>query len=318
MPSTTDEPSHFRRVAVLGAGLMGTNIALDFARSGREVTLTDSSAAHLERSRETLRQNLEVLEQHGMLSEPGAAIAARVTPCRSVPDTVCDADLVIEAVSEDLELKQELFGRLDFYSPGHAVLTSNTSSFMPTDIGLRTARQERIAVTHYFNPAHLIPLVELVPGEGTSPDTIDRLQALYRGMGKQPVVVRKERLGFVGNRLQFALLREAMALVEEGVATPADVDAVVRYGFGRRLPVTGVFHTADLAGLDTLLAICRVLFPDLAADTGPRAGLSALVEQGRLGAKTDAGWFDYAPGEADVLRQALFEELIRRSQRADA
>ncbi|MGV3722218.1 MAG: 3-hydroxyacyl-CoA dehydrogenase family protein, partial [Actinomycetota bacterium] len=221
-------------------------------------------------------------------------------------------ELVIEAVSENLELKRALFREIGDYAPKDAVLASNTSSFVPSLLSAAAGRPERFLVAHYWNPAHLIPLVELVPSSETAPEVVEALCALYERLGKKPVVVRKEVLGFIGNRLQFALLREALSLVESGVATPEDIDTVVRSSFGRRLPVTGLFHTADLAGLDVLLAICRVLFPDLAANEAPGPAMSELVAAGRLGAKTDAGWFTYGPGEAEALRATLGAELIRQ------
>lgn len=300
-----------RRVAVIGAGLMGTNIALDFARAEFEVTITDRSAELLDRSRATQHTNAAVLYAAQLTGDPPEVITARITGCSGVPDAVCDADLVVEAISEDLERKQELFGRLAFYSPAHAILASNTSSFMPDDLALRSARAENVVVTHYFNPAHLVPLVELVPGSETAPGIVETLRTLYRRIGKQPVVVRRAVPGFIGNRLQFAMLREALALVEAGVATPEDVDTAVRAGFGRRLPETGIFRTFDLGGLDTIHTICGILFPHLDTRTDAGSALTALVEQGRLGAKSGAGWYNYADGEADAVRTRLAAALVR-------
>lgn len=298
-------------IAVVGAGLMGTNIALDFALAGYPVRITDAQAEQCGRSAETAAANLRLLDQHGALAEPVDVVLSRIHGGGSLAAAVDGADLVIEAVSEILELKRALFRQIGQYAASDAVLASNTSSFSPSLLADATGRPERFLVAHYWNPAHLIPLVELVPSPETDPEVLDALCALYRTLGKKPVVVRKEALGFIGNRLQFALLREALSLVESGVATPEDIDTVVRSSFGRRLPVTGVFHTADLAGLDVLLAICGVLFPDLAANQAPGPSMSGLVEAGRLGAKTDAGWFSYGPGEADALRATLAEELIR-------
>lgn len=301
-------------IAIIGAGLMGTTIALDFARNGHPVRLTDARGESLSASENTARTHALLLQEHGLLTEDAGAVLGRIQRCDTLADTVADAWLIIEAVSENLELKRALFRQIDAHAPASAILTSNTSSFMPSSLADATGRPERFLVTHYWNPAHLIPLVELVPSPETDPAVLDALHALYKRMGKQPVVVRKEKLGFIGNRLQFALLREAMALVEEGVATPDDVDQVVCASFGRRLPVTGIFHTADLGGLDVLHSICQTLFPDLAANREPGPSMPALVEADRLGVKTEAGWFRYGPGEADDLRRSLSEALIRRAQ----
>jgi 3-hydroxybutyryl-CoA dehydrogenase len=303
-----------RQIAVLGAGLMGTNIALDFALAGYSVRITDALTAQLERSRETARANLRLLIEHGAVSEPEAVVLGRIRWCDTVASTVGEADLVIEAVSEDLALKRSLYQELGPCLGAETILVSNTSSFMPSLLTDSVPAPERFLVAHYWNPAHLIPLVELVPSPHTDPAVVEALRALYAAMGKQPVIVRKEALGFIGNRLQFALIREALSLVESGVATPEDIDTVIRGSFGRRLPVTGLFRTADLAGLDVLHAICQVLFPDLAANAEPSPSMATLVEQGRLGTKTGAGWYDYGPGEAEALRARLSEELIRRSR----
>ena len=302
------------QVAVIGAGLMGTTIALDFALAGYAVRITDANAQSLKNSEATARVHAELLQTHGALPESVGTVLARIERCPALAAAVHGADLVVEAVPENLDLKRALFRQIDAHADPGAILASNTSSFVPSLLADATGRPERFLVAHYWNPAHLIPLVELVPSAQTDPEVVEALRALYTRMGKQPVVVRREKLGFIGNRLQFALLREAMALVEEGVATPDDVDTVVRASFGRRLPATGIFHTADLGGLDVLLAICRTLFPDLAANAEPGPSMPALVEDDRLGVKTHAGWFRYGPGEADELRRTLSEELIRRAQ----
>lgn len=299
------------QVAVVGAGLMGTNIALDFALRGFRVRLTDAGPGQLARSRAAREENLGLLERHGMLVEPGPAILERVEERESLAATAEGADLVVEAVSEVLALKQGLFRELERLVPPPAILASNTSSLMPSWLAEGMDTPERVLVAHYWNPAHLIPLVELVPGPSTEPETVERMRRLYEGMGKRPAVIRREVPGFIGNRLQFALYREALALVQEGVATPEDIDAVVRASFARRLPVTGLFGTMDLAGLDVMEAICRVLFPGLAAAEIPPPALSDRVAAGRLGVKTGAGWYDYAEDQGAALRQALMEELIR-------
>lgn len=301
-------------VAVIGAGLMGTNIALDFARAGLSVRITESNLLQVERSRATLRSNAAQLAAAGLMEASPVAVAERVEYRSSVEEAIPIADLVIEAVSEDLALKQRLFRELDQLSPPHAILASNTSSLMPSLLAEVTRRPEQVIVTHYWNPAHLIPLVELVPSPTTSAETVETLQALYLEIGKKPAVVRKECLGFIGNRLQFAMLREAMSLIESGVATPEDIDTVVRYSFGRRLPVTGLFRTADLAGLDTLHSICGILFPDLSDAKVPGPSITEHVARGRFGTKAEAGWYDYTPEEVAELRTRLFEALIRQAR----
>ena len=305
-----------RRIAVIGAGLMGHGIAQDFATHGYPVTLTDVSPERARAALDTIRENLELLARHDLVTaEAIPDILARIQVRETPADTVRDADLVIEAATENLDLKRELFRTLDESAPPHAILASNTSTYRPSDLAAATGRPERVAIAHYFNPPYLLPLVEIVPGEATAPEVIETLRNLYSQMGKQPVVLGREILGFIGNRLQFALLREALALVDAGIATPADIDTVVRTSFGRRLPVTGVFQTFDLGGADTYLSICGTLFPSLDCSTEPSRRHQELVTEGRLGVKSLAGWYNYTPEEAAAIRRRLSEALIAFAQR---
>jgi 3-hydroxybutyryl-CoA dehydrogenase len=263
-----------------------------------------------------MRANLELMAAHGLVALGDIdAILDRVRASRDLRETVSEADLVIEAVSESLPLNQELFRRLDVLAPSHAILASNTSTFMPSSLAGATRRPKQVAVAHYFNPPYLLPLVELVAGEETAPETIEALRRLYAGMGKQPAVVRKERLGFIGNRLQAALHREALALLEAGVATVGDIDTVVRAGFGRRLPVTGLFGTMDAGGLDIHLSVVETLFPDLDCASAPGAPLRDCVAGGRLGLKSGEGWYHYTPEEVIAVRRRLGEALIAAALR---
>lgn len=302
------------QIAVVGAGTMGTNIALDFARAGYPVTLHDTYPEQLAKSSATLRTNLALLADEGLLSDPVDAVSARVRGRADLAAAVAGADLVVEAVPEVLALKQELYGRLEPLVRPDTLLASNTSAFLPSSLAERVERRERLLVAHYWNPAHLVPLVELVPGPETDPAHLETLRRFYTEIGKKPVVMRREKLGFIGNRLQFALYREAVALLAEGTASVEDIDTTVRYSFGRRMPATGLFRTHDMAGLDVMLAICNSLFPDLADNKSAPPLLEGLVEEGRLGAKTGAGYYDYPAGEADAWRRALAEELIRRAR----
>ncbi|MBI3831732.1 MAG: 3-hydroxyacyl-CoA dehydrogenase family protein [Planctomycetes bacterium] len=303
-----------QKIAVVGAGLMGTNIALDFAAAGFEVAVTDARPEALATSRETARANAEALAANRLLREPAAAVLARIRYREQLVEALRAADLVLEAIAENLDLKRGLFAELEQLAPPQAILASNTSSLMPSLLAANLARPERFLVAHYWNPAHLLPLVELVPSPSTSKEVLEAVRELLTRIGKRPVILRKEVPGFIGNRLAFALQREAMALVAHGVATPEEIDAVARLSFGRRVPATGIFQTADLGGLDVYLAICASLFPNLACDIEPLAALRERVAQGKLGLKTGAGWFSYSPEEAAALRAKLNAELLRRAQ----
>jgi 3-hydroxybutyryl-CoA dehydrogenase len=212
-------------------------------------------------------------------------------------------------VSEELGLKQAIFRDLDAWAPRHAVLASNSSSFMPSLLASATRRPERVLVAHYFNPPHLLPLVELVRGEETSDETIAAMRGLYLGIGKRPAVVQREAPGFVGNRLQMALLREALAIVDAGIATAADVDTIIKTGFGRRLAVAGVFEVFEAAGWDLTLAVAEQLFPAIDRATEPPASLREQVARGELGLKAGKGFYAWTPEEAAALRGRIANGL---------
>ncbi|MGC8644105.1 MAG: 3-hydroxyacyl-CoA dehydrogenase family protein [Isosphaeraceae bacterium] len=304
------------RIAVVGAGLMGVGIAQEFALAGYQVTLHDRTDELLHEARENIRSNLLLLSSLGRLDvvriEP--ALAA-ITTSTDLGTAVSRADLVIEAIFEDLPAKQALFHTLSSLCGSETIFASNTSSFMPSRLAEVVSRPERLLVAHYFNPPYLIPLVEIVPGPRTSNQTIATMVELLERIGKHPVVLRKEAIGFVGNRLQFALFREALAIVEQGVAGPEAIDRVVKFGFGRRLAVTGPFEVFDLAGLDTILAICAQIFPDLATSTVSAGEVSDLlrrrVEQGQLGVKSGQGFHEWTPEQIAELKTRLSRALAQ-------
>jgi 3-hydroxybutyryl-CoA dehydrogenase len=217
---------------------------------------------------------------------------------------------VIEAVFEDLELKQSIFQKLDELSPPHTILASNTSSLMPSLLAAATSRPDRVLVTHYFNPPYLLPLVEIVPGPDTSDRTVSVVRDLLLKVGKRPAIVQKEVPGFIGNRLQAALVREAIYLMDRGVATPKDIDTVIKNGFGRRLATAGIFEVCEMAGWDLVLAVSKYLTPHLESSREPSPLLRQRVEQGKLGVKTGEGFYKWTPDSAEALRQRTARALI--------
>jgi 3-hydroxyacyl-CoA dehydrogenase len=310
--------SDIRRIAVIGAGLMGHGIALEFAAYGFDVALHDRDSAQLERAADNIAQGLARLREQGRISEQMAASAPRrIVSGTDLDRAVADADLVVEAASEDLALKQDLFRQLDAAAPPHAIFASNTSTFMPSRLAAATDRPDRVLVAHYFNPPHLLPLVELVRGPATSDASIETMRSLYHGIGKRPAVVQREALGFVGNRLQNALLREALAIVEAGIASPEDVDTIVKTGFGRRLAVAGPFEIADAGGIDVWLAVAGLLFPDLATSDAPPTFAQEIAVRGDLGLKTGRGFYDWTPEEAAALRERIGQGLATIARLAD-
>jgi 3-hydroxybutyryl-CoA dehydrogenase len=308
-----------QRIAVIGAGLMGHGIALEFAAHGYDVALQDRDQAALERARGAIAEGLARLAEIGRITPVAAAAApSRIAMGTDAHATVTDADLVIEAVSEDLDLKRALFRDLDAWAPPRAILASNSSSFMPGLLAAVTGRPDRVLVAHYFNPPHLLPLVELVRGDGTSEETIETMRALYAGIGKRPAIVQKEAPGFVGNRLQMALLREALAIVDAGIATPQDVDTIITSGFGRRLAVAGVFEVFEAAGWDLTLAVSSQLFPAIDRSAAPPQSLRDKVARGELGLKAGKGFYEWTPEEAAALRQRISAGLAAIARLSDA
>ncbi len=293
-----------RRVAVIGAGLMGHGIAQVFAVAGHEVALTDADPATLASADDRIRANLRALD----LDE---AAAGRVTATAFLEVAVADADFVVEAAAEDLAIKQALFARIEAAAPADAVLASNTSSIPITQIAAGLTHRGRALATHWYNPPFLVPLVEVVGTEWTDPDILDGVLALHRAAGKTAIHVRRDVPGYIGNRLQAALWREAIALVQEGVCGAETLDTVAKASFGRRLAVLGPLENADLIGTDLTLAIHRVILPDLDRTPGPLPLLERLVAEGRLGAKTGAGFRDWTEAGLAALRQRLFDHLKR-------
>ena len=227
-------------IGVIGAGLMGHSIAMNFAAGGHKVVLVDTTDENLRMAMENVSATLGVLQEQGLVDESTAqAVPGRIRTSTSVADAMDDVGFVVEAVFEDLDLKRRIFADLDRHCPPHAVLTSNTSSYMTSQLAPSTNRPDKVVVANWWNPAHLLPLVEVVRGPDTSDETIEITKSVLEGIGKRPVVLQKESLGFIGNRMQFALLREALAVVDKGIASAEDVDTVVKTGFGRRLAVAG-------------------------------------------------------------------------------
>jgi len=280
------------RVAVVGAGTMGSGIAGVFARAGCQVCLVDLSQDLLQHGLEMLTGAQNALIEAELLTTGAAVDALQRIASLTCLETACQqAQLLVEAVSEDMALKQELFARLDQLCPEGAVLTSNTSGLSISEIARATNRPGLVAGMHFWNPPHIIPLVEVTRGEGTTDSTAELLMAMCRRIGKRPILVRHDVPGFVGNRLQFAVLREALYILSEGIASAEDIDAAMTSGPGLRYGLLGPLRTADLGGLDVFLPIARYLFPELCSDRSPPALMDELVAGGKMGAKTGSGFY---------------------------
>ncbi len=297
---------------MLGCGTMGHSIALNAAWAGLRVTMQGISDADLEQGWTNMLKKLEVMLNNGILSESEAGhIQENIKMTVSVEEAVQGATFVIEAVPENIQLKIDLFKRLDALCDPDVILASNTSGLSPTEIASETAHPERTVVTHFWNPAHLIPLVEVVRGEKTGDEAVERSFQLLKQMKKKPIEVKKEVPGFVGNRLQYALFREAQYLLEEGIASKEDIDDAVTYGIGRRLPVSGPLMTADMGGLDVFSAISDYLFQHLSSAEESLPELKKLVSEQKLGDKTGEGYYKWDEAFSKEYNQKREAELIR-------
>ncbi|HQZ12357.1 MAG TPA: 3-hydroxyacyl-CoA dehydrogenase family protein [Devosia sp.] len=289
-------------IAVVGAGLMGHGIAQVFATAGHKVRVYDAHQPALDSLHARIAANLESL---GLPNNTAGLVTAHA----DLADAVASADVVIEAALEKLELKQAIFADLVRLARPEAMLASNTSVIPITNIAgdLPTAR--RILGTHWWNPPFLVPLVEVVGTAQTSPAVIENMIVLLASVGKTPVHVKKDVPGFVGNRLQHALWREAIAIIEEGIADAETVDTVVKSSFGRRLAVLGPIENADLVGTDLTLDIHNVVLQHLARSPDPAPYLEQLVADGKLGMKTNQGFRSWSEEEKSALRKRVFNYL---------
>jgi 3-hydroxybutyryl-CoA dehydrogenase len=302
-------------VACIGTGQMGPAIAQTCAAAGCRAIVVGRSDAGLDRARVRVRANLAAMQPYGLVTDDEITALWSRLEFRAGIDAAADADLVIEGVTEDLAVKQQVFAELEDVCRPDAILLSTTSGMRATDIAAHARLPGRIIVGHYWNPPHLLQLVEVAPGERTDPAVTESVIAFLRSTGHAPVLCRKEALGFVANRLQHALWREALAIVEQGIATPEEVDEAMKTSFGARTPVLGIFEHLDLVGADTCYAIHQYLLADLDAQTGPNKLLKERIERGELGAKTGRGFYDWSVKSAsDVLkaRDTLLLELARK------
>lgn len=292
------------KLTVVGAGLMGHSIAGVFSAAGAQTTVSDSVPEVLASVPE------RVAAQHGSRGlDPKLADNIRLVA--DVEEAAEGAHLIVEAIPEKLELKQELFARLGALLPD-AVLATNTSVLRIGDVAQGVPRPARVIGTHWFNPPHLVPLVEVIQSEETGFAYVDWLMNLLSQVGKLPVHVRKDVPGFIGNRLQHALWREALHLVETGVCDAETVDIVARNSFGMRLAAMGPIENADYVGLDLTLAVHLYVFPSLAASTEPSSLVTDHVARGELGAKTGSGLLEWPPGRREEAAQRLDKHLLEQ------
>jgi 3-hydroxybutyryl-CoA dehydrogenase len=303
---------YLKNISVIGAGLMGHGIAQVFAARGYNVAMVDTQEEILSEALKNIRTNLNVMAQGG-IGRPDQieSTIKRIGTSLDLKDAARGAQFVVEAVSEDLELKQHIFQELDSVCSERTILATNTSVISIGEIAKKARIRRRILGTHFWNPPYLIPLVEVIRSQETAPDVMDTTFELLKLVGKHPVRVNRDVPGFVGNRLQHALWREAISIVEKGIAEPATVDEVVKFGFGARLPVLGPLESADMIGLDLTLAIHSYILKHIERSPEPAPLLRQKVEKGYLGFKTGEGFQEWPPEAIARSWKNLREYLLK-------
>ena len=307
-----------KTAVVIGTGMMGPGIAATLAAGGVETTIVSRDARKAGLAVDKARADVRLLVDNGLRSP--AHIAA-LNGAADLENAVASADLVIESAPEDMELKQALFAHLDRIAKPDAVLASNTSGLSITAIASRSEHPERILTAHFWNPPHLMPLVEIVKGERTYDAVAQWLFELLEHCGKTAVLIQKDRPGQLGNRLQMALLREACAIVEQGIASVEDVDRAAKAGFGLRLPAYGIFEHQDAVGLDMGLGILDYIAHDLYSEPRAPDYYREKVAAGKLGAKTGEGFYLWGAqqggrdiGEVKRRRDEFVLDCLKRAQ----
>jgi 3-hydroxybutyryl-CoA dehydrogenase len=296
-----------RKIGVVGGGLMGHGIAYLLAAAGHEIAVFEPAAE----IRASLPQRLRAIVD--LLGDDPAPLQ-RIAVYEQMAPAVQGASFVFEAAPEKLPLKQRIFAELESLVAADTILASNSSAIPTTEIGRELMHRERVVGTHFWNPPHLVPLVEVIQNEKTSAETLRATMELLREAGKIPVHVRRDIPGFVGNRLQHAMKREAFALVAAGVCDAETIDTVVKEGFGARTAVLGPMEQSDLVGLDLALDIAEVLYAHLDCTATAPAILREKVKAGKLGMKTGEGLRKWGPGEADAVRARLSRFLAEQAK----
>lgn len=301
-----------KNISILGAGKMGLGIAQLFATQGHQVKVIyvydDKVRCN---AQEVLRENLEILEKNDVLKEDIDTIISRIGFVDTMEEVADFADIVFECIIEKLEIKQEFFAKMDQVFPIHTILATNTSAISITEIAEKSVHKERIIGTHYWNPAYLIPLVEVIRTKYVSDETVQATYDLLKEAGKRPVIVKKDVPGFLANRMQHALFREALSIIEQDIADPKDVDDAIKYGFGMRLGICAPVEVMDMGGLDLTYNIHSYLFPHLENSTTPSKLLTDNIAQGNLGFKTGKGLETWSEEDVKNSLNNLTEGLIK-------
>lgn len=300
------------KVAVVGSGVMGPGIAQTWLLNGHEVALADLRKEALEEGVTKIKKSISLLQEKNLVEKETLACMSSLQTTTSLAEAVKDAGLVIECVAEDIGVKSSVYAELDKVCPPETVIVSNTSALPLPDL-LPHFRPEKFFICHYFNPPEIVPLVELVMGPRTDERAVAWLKERLVEGGKKPIVLRGFKPGFLVNRLQTAMMREALHLVKSGIVRPEDIDTAVTDCIGFKSAWQGLFETMDYIGLDTVALACSVIFPDLGNETGVPEIITQKVREGNLGVKSGKGFFNYADEKrAEILEKRyifLLEQL---------
>lgn len=302
-----------RQITVVGTGMIGPDVSLACTMAGYPVTMVGLNEQEVAKGLNRFRKNLASLAAAEIFTAAEAdAIRKRLQTSVNVAEAVKSADVAFEAVFEKLEVKQAVFGQFEAYCQPDALLLSGTSGMSPNAIGAKIARPENMLVCHFWNPPYLVPLVELVRHDQTSAATVDAVMAFLKSLGKTPVLLKKDIAGHIGNRLQHAIFREAMYLIELGVATPEDIDQVLMSSLGPRYSMIGIMEYMDSVGLDLQVAVQSYLLETLSDAKKPPQYLTERYERGDYGAKTGKGFYDWSQKSLDDLVARQNKRFIDR------
>lgn len=281
---------------------MGHGIAFEFAKFGHDVTLYDISLKNLKIAKNKIDKLIS--------SSDNCDSYRKITFIKNLKDSVVNAEIVVEAINENYQAKVDLYSRLEIFLDKNSLIFSNTSSLLPSKLSKNLDNPDRFFVTHYFNPPYNIPLVEIVPTLQTNSINVDKVKNLFYEMNKQPILIKKEINGFIANRLQAAIQRESINLVEQEIATPEDVDNIVKNTFGRRLSVAGPFEIWEQIGWDLVEKILLEIFPDLSNQNSPSTLIEEKVIQKKLGFPTNEGFYKWNVKKKEKLINAISKNLI--------
>ena len=299
-----------KRIVVAGAGTMGSSMAQSFAENGYEVKIYNRSIEGIERCKNVIALNRQTLVKNGAFTEAENEKIVALISYSIDKEVFKDADLVVESIAEDMEVKKVFWKEIGEMAKPDAILSTNTSGLSISKIAEVVINPERFAGFHWVNPPHIIPIIEIIKGEKTSDETVQAIKLFAEKIGKETIRV-KDVPGFCFNRFQFAILREAMYMVEEGIATKEDVDKVFKYGLGIRYAALGPFEIADLGGLDVFYKIIEYLFADLADNKEPSKLIKECYESGQYGVKNKKGFYDYEDGKDKEVIKNRDEKFLK-------